>query len=140
MGFRSNANVTLFGNVSQDAKTFESKGTGTSCIIFNLAVENTTKGEDGRSGADFYKVKAFGKMGEVMAAHCIKGAKLQVVGNLTMETWTDKNGAVRVTPAVNADSIVIAKYSENDTTTGNAGRSTAKPATAKPAEDEGLFD
>ena len=47
-------------------------------------------GQDKKTGV--YKVKAWGKLGDVVAKHCKTGTEIFVGGKLEQHTYQDKNG------------------------------------------------
>ncbi|WP_069997770.1 single-stranded DNA-binding protein [Cellulosilyticum sp. I15G10I2] len=47
---------------------------------------------EGEHDADFFKIKAFGKMAELMNKHLSKGNQAGIVGRLEVERWEDDKG------------------------------------------------
>lgn len=134
MGFRSNANIVVVGNISQDVRVTEGDKAYAS---FNIAVENRTKTEDNRYGADFYTVKCFGQAMVNYAKHCIKGAKVTVIGNFVNEKYTTRDGNTGANLTIYADSIIIQKYADNDQ--NNAGRTNSNNVPTQVDDDDDPF-
>jgi single-strand DNA-binding protein len=77
--------VTLVGNLTRDAETFEGK---TKVCKFDLA------NNDYKKNVHYFKVVCFGKTAEI-CANLQKGMKVGVQGSLAYNKWTDKNGQNR---------------------------------------------
>lgn len=72
--------VNLVGRLTQDPEARTSKSGETKYTTFGLAV-NDRYGDKDR--ATFVNVTAFGKLGEILAAHKHKGDQIAVTGRLT---------------------------------------------------------
>lgn len=48
--------------------------------------------QQGEKDAEFFKIKAFGKMAELMSKHLAKGSQVGIAGRLEVERWQDDKG------------------------------------------------
>lgn len=70
-----------------------------------------------KEGTDFFRIVAFGKMGEFCEKYLRKGMKIVVDGTLRSERYTDKNGNKQTSITIIAEHIDFCeKKSENNTT------------------------
>ena len=74
---------------------------------FRLAVNRKFSGPNGEKVTDFFKIKAFGKVGENCQKYLAKGRKAVVVGELQARTYDDKEGVTRMSLDVIADDVVF---------------------------------
>ncbi|MFA6210099.1 MAG: single-stranded DNA-binding protein [Candidatus Obscuribacterales bacterium] len=141
------ANVSLVGNLvkAPEQIQFSSGRIKTTLVVAvngtNKSVANKSDGSklDGRKGegdseksdrseanypnkgnatADFYRVETWGKLAELASKYLNKGNQVTVSGKLTLDHWTDKHGANRITPVVEANQLSLPpkpKSSEFDT-------------------------
>lgn len=89
-------NITAFtGFLGRD---FETTTTGSGMVIAknSLAVKRDFKDKQtGQYETDWIPLTVFGKTAEVMAQHLQKGSKVEVVGKLQTNNFTDKDGNKR---------------------------------------------
>ena len=80
--------------------------TGAAVAVFSIAVDRPKKkGED--SVVDFFECVAFQQTGENIARYLAKGARVGVVGSMTIETYTGKDGIKRKSPKLIVESFDI---------------------------------
>lgn len=119
---KSSAIVHIIGNLGADAQLKTIAGTNVSS--FSIAVSNkTSKGET----TTWYRIDCWGKLGETLNQYLTKGKSIYVVGNLTQEEFTDRDGNKRTVLQVKANEITLLDKREsagNETTlaTNNAMR------------------
>jgi len=113
------ANVSLVGNLvkAPEQIEFSSGRIKTTMVVavngMNKARESAKaeagKGELGTNGgnADFYRVETWGKLAELAARYLNKGNQVTVSGRLVLDHWTDKHGASRITPVVEANQLSL---------------------------------
>ena len=65
---------------------------GKACAQFTLAVNRTTKDEEGNYLADFVPIVVWGKTAEFCGNNLGKGRRAIVGGRLQIRDYTDKNG------------------------------------------------
>lgn len=96
--------VHLVGRVGGtiDPRYFES---GSVKADFTLAVNRRSKNND---QPDWFNVTCWGKTAEVATNYVRKGSLVGISGQLTIETWTDKNtGAERSKPVIKVDRLEL---------------------------------
>ena len=84
--------VILLGNVGRDPES-KSLPSGSSVVNFSLATTRKWKNGNGERQEEttWHPVKAFGKLGEIIAQYVHKGDKLYVEGRLNVSQW-EKDG------------------------------------------------
>ena len=118
--------IILIGNVSTDPEQ-HSTANGKSVCTFNLAVNRRYSGADGERQTDFYRINAWGKLGDNCAKYLAKGRKVAVIGENQPRMYDAKNGQQRLALDVQADEVEFLSPSE----------SAPKPAKpAKPKQDD----
>ena len=87
--------VILMGRLTSDPEVRYSQGAeGTAVSRYSLAVNRSYKRDD-EPNADFINVVAFGKRGEFAGKYFKKGQLVAVVGELRVNSYTDKDGNKR---------------------------------------------
>ena len=130
------ANVSLVGNLvkAPEQIQFSSGRIKTTLVVAvngsnKSGAKNTDSDKSDRSDgndpnkentatADFYRVETWGKLAELASKYLTKGNQVTVSGKLTLDHWTDKHGANRITPVVEANQLSLPpkpKSSEFDT-------------------------
>jgi single-strand DNA-binding protein len=109
------ANVSLVGNLvkAPEQIQFSSGRTKTTLV---LAVNGSGKASGKTNTADFYRVETWGKLADLAAKYLNKGNQVSVSGRLVMDHWTDKHGANRVTPVVEANQLSLPPKPKDATT------------------------
>ena len=111
--------IILIGNVSTDPEQ-HSTANGKSVCAFNLAVNRKKVSEP---QTDFFRINAWGKLGESCAKYLAKGRKVAVSGELQARMYDAKNGQQRLALDVQADEVEFLSPSEK-----------AEPKPAKPSK------
>lgn len=98
--------ITLIGNLCNNP-TSRTTGSGIICTTFTLAVNrrNRSSAAEGQPEADFFRVTAWRGLGEICAKYLAKGRKVAVVGPVSLNTFTGKDGANHATLEVTADDV-----------------------------------
>ena len=104
--------ITIIGNLTNNAE-LRTTSKGTSVCGFTVAVNRRYRAE-GQPDADFFRVTAWGKLGETCAA-LEKGRKVAVTGSVSVSTYT-KNGETRATLDVSADDVEFLSPRKTDAT------------------------
>lgn len=74
------------GNLGTDPQRTEG-----GLVQARIAVRNPNKkGADGKPAPDWFNVKAFGKTGELLMAHCQKGSPIGLSGAIGFDFWQDR--------------------------------------------------
>ena len=93
--------ITLIGNLTNDPE-IRSTQTGKSVCTFTIAVNRKKVSEP---QTDFFRVNAWGKLGELCARFLGKGRKVAVVGELQARTYDNKDGKTMLSLDVVADEV-----------------------------------
>jgi single-strand DNA-binding protein len=125
-------NISIVGNVVKQPQThsFSSGNTKTTLVV---AVDTPKKKDDGRYESDFYRVEAWGKLGEIAHKYLAKGSLVGATGRLVLSHWQDRDGRDRVTPTVEADQIALPPKPKAGFSTSGVGRT-------NPVDGEMQFD
>lgn len=83
--------VTLIGRLVKKPEIRESEG-GLEYIKATIAVQSSYKNKDGDYGVEFLEFTAFGKVAKNLEKYCDKGSLINVLGSLSNNVYTDKNG------------------------------------------------
>ena len=109
----NNANVTLYGTVTQEPTNKQTRSNQTWMSI-RLSVQTTKENTDPQTKAKFpyqtdtYDVSVFGAQAEKLLGTVKAKTKLLVVGEMQMgEPWTDQKGNTHITPRVNANKVIV---------------------------------
>lgn len=94
--------LTIIGNLTRDPDTNQ-VGEKSVCN-FTVAVSRRKKLE-GQPEADFFRVAAWGKLGENCQKYLAKGRKIAVVGQVSTRPYTDKDGNARASLDVYAEEV-----------------------------------
>lgn len=83
--------VTLIGRLVKkpELRTSES---GMEYLKASIAVQSQYKNKDGEYGVEFIDFTSFGKVAQNTVKYCDKGSLINIVGVLSNNTYTDKNG------------------------------------------------
>ena len=127
--------LTIIGNLTKDPETRQT-GNGKSVCNFTLAVSRREKDENGQNKADFFRVAAWGQMGENCQKYLTKGRKVAVVGTVSVRPYTDKDGKPAASMDVFAQEVEFLGSGKDGNGTGNhepAQASDPAPAMASTA-------
>lgn len=93
----------IIGNLVRDP---ESRTVGDKTVCnFTVAVNRRQKDKDGNSVADFFRVSAWGKTGDVCQRFLNKGRKVAVTGSVSVHAFTDKEGQPKASLEVFAQDV-----------------------------------
>ena len=93
--------VILLGNVGQPPERIgsgENQG-----VKFSMATSPPWKPE----ATEWHNIVAWRKLAEIVLQYVQKGTKVLVIGRLTYNQWTDKDGNKRSIPQVVADDVIF---------------------------------
>ena len=93
--------VTIIGNLGTNPEIRITKS-GLSVCSFSVAASKKTNGNDITT---WFRVSAFGKLAENCARFLAKGRKVGVVGDITLNTYTAKDGTTRASLEVTAEDV-----------------------------------
>ena len=99
--------ITIAGGITRDAE-LKYLNDGTAIAAFSVADSL------GKDKTQYWNCSLFGKRAESLAQYILKGNKVTVVGQVTEESWTDKNGQERKSMKVRVNDIALqSKASES---------------------------
>lgn len=91
--------LTIIGNLTRDPETRTTQSGKTVCS-FTVAVNRRTQDE-----ADYFRVSAWGKLGDSCQNYLAKGRKVAVVGSVSVNAYTTQNGENRASLEVFAQDV-----------------------------------
>lgn len=101
----NNAKCVIVGNLIKDPQ--QNNYNGSTVISFTVAVNTTKKDAENKYVSDFYNVSVWGKTAEYIMPRLQKGTQVQVVGDLILQNYTDKNtGAERQSLSLRATEVL----------------------------------
>lgn len=126
--------ITIIGNVCANPTTRETQS-GITCTSFTVAVNkrNRSSAAEGQPEADFFRVTAWRQLGEICQKYLAKGRKVAVVGPVSLNTFTGKDGATHATMEVTADDVEFLSP-RSDAPAQTAAAPDAAPADAPAGE------
>jgi single-strand DNA-binding protein len=92
--------LTIIGNLTRDPES-RSTQSGKQVCTFTIAV---TRRND-KEKSDFFRVSAWGELGNNCAKYLSKGKKVCVVGSVSVSTYTTQNGETRANMDVFAEKV-----------------------------------
>lgn len=111
---RSVNKVIMMGYLAQDPE-LKSVADGIPLAKFTIATNRdwiTREGEK-KEAADFHRVAAFRKLGEICAKNLTKGSGVYLEGRLSNYSYKDKEGKERQATEIVADEINFITYKKN---------------------------
>lgn len=96
--------LVIIGNLTADPQTRTTQ-TGKQVCSFTVAVNRPQTANAGQQEADFFRVSAWGKLGENCSKWLIKGKKVAVTGRVSVSTYTTQKGETRAQMDVMAESV-----------------------------------
>ena len=105
---RSLNRVQLIGNLTRDPELrYTPQGTGV--CTFGLATNRswTTDNGDKKEEAEYHKIVALNKLGELCSQLLTKGRKVYVEGRLSTRSWTGQDGVQKSTTEIVIDDMII---------------------------------
>lgn len=105
---RSLNKVMLIGNLTRDVE-LRYTPQGTAVASFGLATNRswTTDAGDKKEEAEYHKIVAWNKLGELCSQLLSKGRKIYVEGRLSTKEWQDKEGNKKTSTEIVIDDMVI---------------------------------
>ena len=92
--------IITIGRLSGDPEVRDVNGRN--CVNFGFASDTRQKAADGSKQTNWYSVTAWGALGENMAKYLHKGDMIQLIGDLLIRTYKDKNGVDRTAVQITA--------------------------------------
>ena len=98
--------ATIIGNLGGDPE-LRYTAAGRSFASFNVACSRTYTAADGerREETQWFRVTAWGKLGEICSQYLSKGKKVYVEGRLSSRSWDGADGQKRFSLEINANEM-----------------------------------
>ncbi len=108
MSARSLNKVTLIGNLTRDPELRYTPN-GTAVCSFGLATNRswTTESGERKEDAEFHKIIAWNKLGELCSQLLAKGKKVYVEGRLQTRSWVGADGQQRTTTEIVIEDMIV---------------------------------
>lgn len=105
---RSLNRVQLIGNLTRDPE-LRYTPQGTAVCTFGLATNRnwTTDTGEKKEEAEYHKIVAWNKLGELCSQLLTKGRKVYVEGRLSTRNWTAQDGSQKTTVEIVIDDMII---------------------------------
>jgi len=115
MSTRSLNKVQLIGNLTRDPE-LKYTPSGTGVCTFGLATNREWTDSSGQKqeGAEFHRIVAWGKLGEICSQLMSKGRKVYVEGRLQTRAWKSQDGADRQVTEVVIDEMILLDSPKGD--------------------------
>lgn len=98
--------VILVGNLGNDPEVRYAQS-GAAITTLSVATSESWKDKDGQQQerTEWHRVKAFGRLAEIMGEYLKKGRQVYIEGSLRTEKYTDKNGVEKYSTDIIADQM-----------------------------------
>lgn len=98
--------VILVGNLGNDPEVRYAQS-GSAITTLSVATSESWKDKDGnqQERTEWHRVKAFGRLAEIMGEYLKKGRQVYIEGSLRTEKYTDKNGVEKYATDIIADEM-----------------------------------
>ena len=98
--------ITLTGNLCKDVELRVSQS-GKKIVDITIGVSKEKKNAQGQYETDFIPLVLFDGSAEYLSKYAKKGDKIEVVGKLRVDVYTDKDGNYRTSTYVVVDKVKI---------------------------------
>ena len=107
--------VIIVGNTGNDPEVSQFQNGGS---VATIAVATSEKYQNKQTGewvenTEWHRVKAFGKLAEIIAQYVRKGTPIYIEGKLKTDKYTDKNGIERYATNIIADQMQMLGGNQN---------------------------
>ena len=107
--------VIIVGNTGNDPEVSQFQNGGS---VATIAVATSEKYQNKQTGewvenTEWHRVKAFGKLAEIIAQYVRKGTPVYIEGKLKTDKYTDKNGIERYATNIIADQMQMLGGNQN---------------------------
>lgn len=98
--------VILVGNLGNDPEVRYAQS-GSAITTISVATTESWKDKNGeqQERTEWHRVKAFGRLAEIMGEYLKKGRQVYIEGSLRTEKYTDKNGVEKYATDIIADEM-----------------------------------
>jgi len=136
MSTRSLNKVQLIGNLTRDPE-LKYTPSGTGVCTFGLATNREWTDSSGQKqeSAEFHRIVAWGKLGEICSQLMTKGRKVYVEGRLQTRAWKSQDGADRQVTEIVIDEMILLDAPKGDRADGGYNTRYTSDETASPLAD-----
>lgn len=126
--------LTIIGNLVKDPETHDTNN-GKSVCNFTVAVNRRQRNQNSdRPEADFFRVAAWGAMGDSCQKYLSKGRKVAVTGAVSVSTYTAQDGTTRAQMEIRfAEDVEFLSSRQDGNDAGNSEPTQDAPAVASAA-------
>ncbi|MBC8463966.1 MAG: single-stranded DNA-binding protein [Deltaproteobacteria bacterium] len=127
--------ATLIGHLGRDP---EVRYTPEGLAVANFSVAATEKVK-GENRTQWFRITAFGKLGEICGEFLSKGKQVYIEGRLQTNEWEDREGNKRFTVEIIASQMQMLGTRDSSAAyspPAGAGASEGAPAGAEPQDDD----
>lgn len=96
--------LVIVGNLTRDPES-RTTNSGKTVCTFTVAVNRQQKDQSGQNVADFFRVSAWGQMGENCQKYLAKGRKVAVNGSVSLHTYQAQDGTTKASLEVFANNV-----------------------------------
>ena len=131
--------VNFMGRLCADPEIRYTSGENATCVAnFRIAVDKRFKNKNDSDAptADFFRITAFGKLGEFAEKYLHQGTKIVMTGRIENNNYTDANGNKVFSDQIIAENI---EFAESKKAAESNGANTAPSAPPAPTEDYGAL-
>lgn len=120
MSTRSLNRVTLIGNLTRDPE-LKYTPQGSAVCTFGMATNREWTDSSGQKqeGAEFHRIVAWGKLGEICSQLLQKGRKIYVEGRLQTRQWKTQDGSDRQVTEIVIEEMMALDAPKNATGAGS---------------------
>jgi len=135
MSTRSLNRVTLIGNLTRDPE-LKYTPQGTAVCSFGLATNREWTDSSGQKqeGAEFHRIVAWGKLGEICSQLLQKGRKVFVEGRLQTRAWKTQDGTDRQVTEVIIEEMIALDAPKSGLSDVGGYESTFTPSSSQSAQ------
>ena len=127
--------LIVIGNLTRDPET-RTVSSGSTVCSFTVAVNRRRSSQNNNQpDADFFRISAWNKLGEVCQRYLAKGRKVCVVGSVSVSSYEAKDGSTRFSLDVFAEDVEF--LSSRSESQGGSG-SDFTPSNSSNAKDSGF--
>lgn len=131
--------LNITGNLTRDP---ESRQVGDKTVCnFTVAVNRRQKDKDGNNVADFFRISAWGKIGETCQKYLTKGRKVGVTGSVSVHPYAGQDGTPKASLEVFASEVEFLSSGNNSEQSAPAQAAASAPIPVETEElpfDQGL--
>ncbi len=124
--------VALLGAIGQDP---EIRYTAQGMAIASFSLATSEKRKDKDEVTYWHSCVAFGKLAEIVEKYVTKGARIHLDGSIQYQQY-DKDGEKRYATKIIVNDLILLSPANQSQNSEQKAHSKARPASAKPAQDE----